>query len=117
MAIISSHTLNGIHGTHAGGISVELKNIKTHKYLFKTFMDNGGRLNEIVSPELIDENAIYELVFGVGKYWKKVHVISDKNKVLNEIVIRFKIIDRYKKYHMPIILSPNSYSTWWSDGE
>ena len=108
---------HGIDGTHAGGISVELKNIKTNQYLFKTFMDNGGRLNEIVSPELIDENAIYELVFGVGKYWKKVHVISDKNKVLNEIVIRFKIIDRYKKYHMPIILSPNSYSTWWSDGE
>ena len=117
MAVISSHTLNGIDGTHAGGISVELKNINTNEYLFKTSMDSGGRLNEIVPPDLIDEKAVYELVFGVGKYWEKTHIVSDINKILIEIVIRFKIIDKHKKYHIPVILSPNSYSTWWSEGE
>ena len=117
MAIISSHTLNGLNGSHAGGIFVSLKNLHSNENIFETLIDVGGRLNEFVPDEKVNENAVYELVFKSGEYWDK--VINDKNyqNIIQEIVIRFKMPDKKKKYHFPIILSPNSYSTWWSKGE
>jgi|TARA_B110000046_G_C12949719_1_gene379567 5-hydroxyisourate hydrolase-like protein (transthyretin family) len=117
MAVISSHTLDGSDGTHAVGISVSLKKTNSSDYLFQTFMDNSGRLIENVSPKLIDETATYELIFGTGAYWISKSNFKGDMKIMDEIVIRFKILNKDRKYHFPIILSPNSYSTWWSEGE
>ena len=52
MAIITSHTLNGLDGTHASGISVKLIKLNG-EILFESKMDKGGRLNQIVKPEII----------------------------------------------------------------
>ena len=117
MAIITSHTLNGSNGSHAGGISVYLKNLNSNEIVFQTSMDSGGRLNKTVSSESIDENAKYELVFKTRNYWEKQDKCKNKDRVVEEVVIRFKMLNKNKKYHFPIILSPNSYSTWWSEGE
>ena len=116
MATITSHTLNGSNGTHADGITVILKNLSENREVFQTKMDIGGRLNKIVDPEEINENSTYELIFLIGEYWKNSYNDADKN-VVDEIVVRFKMPDKNKKYHFPIILSQNSYSTWWSQGE
>ena len=35
-------------------------------------------------------------------------------KIVNEILVKFKMLKNNKKYHIPIIVSPNSYSVWWS---
>ena len=117
MAIITSHTLNGSNGSHAGGISVYLKNLNSNEIVFQTLMDSGGRLNKIVSPENIDVNAKYELVFKTRNYWEKQDKSKNKDRIVEEVVIRFKMSNKNKKYHFPLILSPNSYSTWWSEGE
>ena len=46
MAIISSHTLNGMNGTHAGGFPVRLINITKNSEIFSTSIDNNGRLEK-----------------------------------------------------------------------
>jgi 5-hydroxyisourate hydrolase len=33
---------------------------------------------------------------------------------VSEIIVKFKMEDPKKKYHLPIIISPNGYSIWWS---
>ena len=48
MAIVSSHTLNGTNGTHAGEFPVRLVNITKNSEIFSTRMDNNGRLEENV---------------------------------------------------------------------
>ena len=116
MAIITSHILNGTNGSHAAGIIVLLKNLSDNKNVFKCKMDIGGRLNKIIPAEEVSENSIYELIFETGEYWKK-NSYHESENIINEIVIRFKIPNKNKKYHFPIILSQNSYSTWWSQGE
>ena len=68
MAIITSHTLNGSNGSHAGGISVYLKNLNSNEIIFQTSMDSGGRLHETIPPESIDENTKYELGMREGEY-------------------------------------------------
>lgn len=112
MAVISSHTLNGIDGSHAGGIAVTLLNIENGTQLFSTTMDEGGRLQETVDISSGKPTDRYELVMQTGAYW------TDKGvrhtDLIDEIVLRFKMPDPDARYHMPIILSPNSYSTWAS---
>lgn len=117
MITISSHTLNGLNGTHAGGIVVQFKNINSNEFLFQTLIDEGGRLNKNLSNDLADKLVTYELIFKIGDFWKHINNQENVEGILDEIVIRFKIPHKDKKYHFPIILSPNSYSTWWSKGE
>jgi|TARA_B110000259_G_scaffold107628_1_gene123360 5-hydroxyisourate hydrolase len=111
MAVITSHTLNGTDGTHAAGISVTLTRLgQVNEVIFTTVMDAGGRLEQEIAAHQIDPNATYELVFETGPFW------SDRNitGAIPQIVLRFLMPDQKGQYHMPVILSPNSYTVWRS---
>jgi len=112
MALITSHTLNGLDGSHAGGIEVSLYLVGDCIPLGVSSTDNGGRLSMEIKAENIDPNAKYELVFLPEKYWNDRGVGG--SGAISEIVLRFKMDDPEGKFHMPIILSPFSYSTWKS---
>lgn len=115
MATVSSHTLNGLDGTHAGGIAVSLVCVDHQDLLFSTTMDANGRLAETINPEVIDPAARFELVFETLPYWHARNV--NHQGVIAEIVLRFAMPDPEARYHMPLILSPNGYSTWASEPE
>ena len=114
MAVVSSHTLNGVDGTHAGGIAVSLRNLNTDETLFDTAMDDGGRLVQDIAEDLIDPAAKYELVFGTGAYWQARDITRSGAQIMDEVVVRFAMPNAAARYHIPVILSPNSYSIWWS---
>ena len=114
MAVISTHTLNGTDGTHAGGIGVTLTNRSTGQTLFATATDDGGRLVQQIVPERIDPQAGYELVLATGPYWASRAVSRAGPQIMDEIVLRFALPDPAGAYHLPVILSPYSYSVWWS---
>ena len=109
MAILTSHTLNGTDGTHAGGIKVIFSLVGGEK-IFETKMDEGGRLNEVIGSKYLDPTFSYELVFETGPYW----IERGYKQILDQVVLRFKMPDPNSNYHMPVIISPNSYSVWWS---
>ena len=54
MAIISSHTLNGMNGTHAGEFPVRLINITQNSEIFSSSMDSNGRLEKNIDLSLTD---------------------------------------------------------------
>ena len=112
MATITSHTLNSVDGTHAGGIAVTLTNRDTGTTLFSTQMDDVGRLQEQVSPAELNPDHRYELTFFPTRYWANQGL--EAAHCIDEIVLRFKMPNPDARYHMPIILSPNGYSTWAS---
>ena len=112
MAIISSHTLNGMNGTHAGGFPVRLVNITKNSEIFSTSIDNNGRLEENVDLSLNDSTDKYELIFDTGVYWNSLGISASNNQIISEVVLRFSMPNKNARYHMPVILSPNSYSTW-----
>lgn len=114
MAVVSSHTLNGVDGTHAGGIAVSLRNLSSGETLFDTAMDAGGRLQQDISAARVDPAAKYELVFATGAYWHSRNITGDGAQIMDEVVVRFAMPDAAARYHIPVILSPNSYSIWWS---
>jgi len=112
MATISSHTLNGTDGTHAGGIDVTLTG--PNGLVFEAQMDAGGRLSHDVPADRIDPEVMYELVFQTGSYWEARNIPRQGPQIMDQVVLRFRMPDPEARYHMPIIISPNGYSCWWS---
>ena len=51
-----------------------------------------------------------EISFDTRAYWSN----RGYDQIMEQIVLRFKIPNPESSYHMPIIINPNSYSTWWS---
>ena len=110
MANITSHTLDGLSGNHAAGIEVFLIDTKTGSKVFRSKMDQGGRLSIEIQSEDINPSTIYELVFETGAYWEAIGIRAR----VSEIVLRFQMENPNGSYHMPIIINPHSYSTWIS---
>ncbi|MGB7322818.1 MAG: hydroxyisourate hydrolase [Albidovulum sp.] len=110
MAVLTSHTLNGSDGTHAGGIPVTLTNLNTGIVTFCAEMDDAGRLSRTIAPTDIDPDAMYELAFDTGAYW----AARNMPATVTQIALRFAMQDPAGAYHMPVILNPNSYSMWMS---
>lgn len=117
MAIVSTHTLDAVHGTHAGGIAITLVKLAkdgNRTTVFRKETDPGGRLLEEIDSAAIDTEAQYELVFETGPYFKAQLPVRDAHQIVSEVVLRFAMPDAKAKYHLPVILAPNGYSVWWS---
>ncbi len=110
MAIISSHLLNSLDGTHASGVKIIINKFsgsgKKIKFAEGITNKNGRFLKEL-SLSKKDTKSDFEIIFKTSKYFSKKRNVS-------EIVIRFNMNNPKKKYHIPVIISPNSYSVWWS---
>ena len=110
MVTLSSHLLNSVDGTHACGVKVIINQINSSGekvIFFESETDNGGRILKDFDLSKNDCNCDYEMVCKTADYF------SEK-KIVSEIIIKFRMEDPKKKYHLPIIISPNGYSIWWS---
>ena len=111
MATLSSHLLNSVNGTHAKNVDIIIYQIKSNsekKVFYETKTNSDGRLLKEFKLDDEDCKSEYEMVCKTGDYF------SEK-KIISEVVVRFKMPNPNKKYHIPIIISPNGYSIWWSD--
>ena len=111
MAIFSSHLLNSVNGTHASGVKIAIHQIKKSGekiILFESETDKEGRILKDFELSNDDCRCDYEMICKTADYF------SEK-KIISEIIIKFKMEDPKKKYHIPIIISPNGYSIWWSE--
>ena len=116
MAIFSSHLLNSIDGTHASNVKVSLIQINSQgekKFLFDTITDENGRIYKEFNLTKDDCLCNFEMIVKIGDYFSN-YDLKNSNRIVSEIVIRINMESNEKKYHIPIIISPNSYSIWWS---
>lgn len=115
MAVVTSHTLNSVDGTHAVGIAVKLTLLGAEELpLFDTFTNASGRISESVDLAEASEASVFQLVFDTGPYWAKQTGPRPISGSIDQIVLRFRMPDPARTYHMPVILSPNGYSVWLS---
>ena len=114
MAVLTSHLLNGVEGTHAGNVAISLVKISTNgtrSLVFESMSDEGGRFQGEVSVSI---DAEYEMVIASGAYFKAADLPRSGAQILDKIVVRFTTPDPDCSYHIPVIMAPNSYSCWWS---
>ena len=111
MAKLSTHVLDTASGNPAAGMKVELfKLVDGTAKLIKTEVTNAdGRTDDLLLDETNIEVGLYELVFHTANYFA---VSPDEVAFLDLIPIRFGIADATQNYHVPLLVSRWSYSTY-----
>ncbi len=108
---LTTHVLDTANGCPGKGIAVALWNLDS-KTLLKTIETNhDGRTDEPLLNSQEMEKGVYELVFSVGDYFAQFSTYS-MPLFLDEIPIRFNINNIGVHYHVPLLVSPWSYSTY-----
>ena len=112
MTKLTTHCLDTFSVKPAKGIKVDVYSIseKREKINSITLNNNGRSDKPLIEGENFKEGQ-YELVFSVGEYFKKITSLP-KTPFLNEVVVRFGISDSKEHYHVPLLVSPWSYSTY-----
>ena len=113
MTKLTTHVLDIYSGKPGAGIKVELYYLNNNNKEKKNTvtLNQDGRADK---PLLEGENFLngkYELVFFIGDYFKTLSK-SDKLTFLDDVVIRFGISNSKENYHVPLLVSPWSYSTY-----
>ena len=112
MTKLTTHCLDTFSGKPAKGIKVDVYFLSEKKEKISSIiLNNNGRSDKpLVEGENLKEGQ-YELVFFVGDYFKKKTDLP-KTPFLNEVVIRFGISNSKEHYHVPLLVTPWSYSTY-----
>ena len=113
MTKLTTHVLDIYSGKPGKGIKVDLYYFnKDQKNKINTIILNAdGRSDQALIEGTNFKEGKYELVFFVGDYFKKINGIS-KIPFLDDVVIRFGISNIEEHYHVPLLVSPWSYSTY-----
>ena len=112
MTKLTTHCLDTFSGKPANGLKVDVYFLSDkRKKLNSTILNNNGRSDKpLIEGDNFKEGE-YELVFFVGDYFKKITEMP-KIPFLDDVVIRFGISNPKEHYHVPLLVSPWSYSTY-----
>lgn len=112
---LSTHVLDTMHGTPAAGMRVTLYATEGETlWQLKQFVLNqdgrnpGGLLLD--ATEL--QRGTYRLVFDVAAYFKACGVALPEPNFLNQVSLDFGVAAPDQHYHVPLLVSPWSYSTY-----
>ena len=112
MTKLTTHCLDTFAGKPAKGVKVDVYFVSGNRTkLNSTILNNNGRPDKPLIDGANFKEGEYELVFFVGDYFKN-KVDLPKTPFLNEVVIKFGISDPKEHYHVPLLVSPWSYSTY-----
>lgn len=103
MSTVTTHVLDTARGRPAAGVQVRLEAIRDGKadVLASAVTDDDGRVASLGPDDL--EAGTYRLVFDTASY---------NQGFFPEVGITFTVADPAQHYHVPLLLSPYSYSTY-----
>ena len=106
MSIISTHVLDAVLGKPGAGIAVQLDRWEETSWasVATGVTDADGRCRELAADA---EFGTYRLTFGSGAYLSR----DGRSSIYPEISITFNC-DGETHYHLPLLLSDNSYTTY-----
>lgn len=111
---LSTHVLDTMNGCPAAGMTVELFSTDgNNATLVKSLvLNHDGRTD----APLFDNNTIqvgtYRLTFDVAAYFKSRGVELPEPNFLGKVSLDFGVANPAQHYHVPLLVSPWSYSTY-----
>ena len=112
MTKLTTHCLDTFSGKPAKGIKVDIYTVSGKKEKINSaILNNNGRSDKALLEGSNFKEGEYELVFFVGDYFKNTPNLP-KIPFLNEVIIRFGVSNPKEHYHVPLLVSPWSYSTY-----
>jgi 5-hydroxyisourate hydrolase len=115
MGHLSTHVLDTMHGAPAAGMRARLERVQggAATVLASFELNADGRH---AGGALLDAAAMaagrYRLVFAVAAYFRQRGVTLPDPPFLDEVQLDFGIADANAHYHVPLLVSPWSYSTY-----
>ncbi|MDP6121430.1 MAG: hydroxyisourate hydrolase [Rhodospirillales bacterium] len=115
MAGLTTHVLDTASGRPADGVRVELFTIDNDtpaRLLATATTDADGRTDgPLIEPAAMAAGR-YELIFHVGEYFAGRGYNLPEPSFLDRVPVRFAISDATQHYHVPLLVTPWSYTTY-----
>jgi 5-hydroxyisourate hydrolase len=115
MGRLSTHVLDTAHGRPAQGMAIDLHRLGADGAwsLVKSVMTNAdGRTD---APLLVGDDfrtGTYMLTFHVAPYFGGIGIKLPSPAFLDVVPLRFSLAEPDGHYHVPLLVSPWSYSTY-----
>ena len=112
MSRLTTHVLDLFHGRPAEGVPLRLCQAESKEILVEDRTDAAGRA--VCTPRGKEplSGGRYELVFAIGSYFAQGGVALADPPFLDEIVIRFGMSGTTDPYHIPLLVTPWSYTIY-----
>lgn len=122
MGRLTTHVLDTAQGCPANNVGITLYRIESsqtgdvRQLLKQDETNQDGRLDSPILNDDAFQPGVYELVFQAGDYFRtgvrSGQLALDEPLFVDEVVLRFGISQSDQHYHVPLLVSPWSYSTY-----
>lgn len=112
---LSTHVLDTMHGTPAAGMAVELYTTgggQTTRVKAFVLNSDGRNPDGLLYDNSSLQRGTYRLVFDVAAYFAGRGVALPEPNFLDKVSLDFGVADTSQHYHVPLLVSPWSYSTY-----
>ena len=113
MGRLTTHVLDTAHGRPAAGMAAALYGLAGAERTLITslVMNRDGRADGPILDGDGFRPGVYELEFQAGDYFRDLGLALDEPAFLDVVVLRFGVAAD-EHYHVPLLVSPFSYSTY-----
>ena len=118
MARLSTHVLDTANGVAAGGVRVLLHRLAEQgsdanaELVAERVTNHDGRTDSPLLAGAAIPTGRYRLTFHAGDYFRARGTTLPEPPFVDVVVLHFGIADAAGHYHVPLLVSPWSYSTY-----
>lgn len=114
MGKLTTHILDTAHGRPAASVLIDLyaERGKSWVLLDSVRTNADGRCDAPLLQDTAFQAGRYRLVFHIGAYFKALGLSLSEPVFLDQIPLEFGVADTRSHYHVPLLVSPWSYSTY-----
>ena len=113
MGRLTTHVLDTANGKPGVGIAVTVYRLDgERREVARTVTNHDGRCDRPLLEGAALEAGRYEIVFGAGDYFRALGLNLPEPLFVDEVALRFGIANAEQHYHVPLLVTPWSYSTY-----
>jgi 5-hydroxyisourate hydrolase len=111
---LTTHVLDVTTGKPAEGVQIDffVAEGETYRLVRSVVTNADGRVAEPLLTADTIKVGQYQLVFHIADYFSKLGTVLPKPPFLDKAVVQFGISDATSHYHVPLLASPWSYTTY-----
>ncbi len=113
MGRLTTHVLDTARGVPGAGVAVELyRTGEARELVVRTQTNTDGRCDGPLLEGDAFVRGTYELTFHIGAYFAATELALADPPFIDEVTLRFGVADPEAHYHVPLLASPWSYTTY-----
>lgn len=113
MGRLTTHVLDIAQGRPGAGMQVQLYTVGDERRLLTSITTNAdGRCDRPLLEGKAFHPGAYELLFHTGAYFKNCGMALPDPPFFDAVPVRFAIAAPEQDYHVPLLVSPWSYTTY-----